>query len=173
MFEDLGSSCLFFELVFFVRLDSEVVKRLARDDFWGHADGQEEAEEPDEGVDEAHALPEVVVVAVVLALVFAGSDIDAEVPHHQGPECPWHEVLDGEAPPEDEGVGPPLSFDLHGFVGALDDLHRELVSSVEEDVPVPVSEVVLLHQEEGGEHGAHNDQPEDDNTPVGGDVGQA
>jgi hypothetical protein len=103
-----------------------------------HAHGDEEAEETNEGEDESHDLPEGVVTSVADdAALVVSLDVSGEVPHHEGPEAPGDEVLDGEAPPSDENVVPPLVSTSIVLVVTGGDLDTEFVSSVEEDLLAP------------------------------------
>jgi len=132
-----------------------------------HEHGDEEAEESDEGEDESHNLPEGVVLSVSDNLSsLVGGDISAEVPHHEGPEAPGDEVLNGEGPPSDEDVVPPLVL-LNGvLVVTLSDLKGKIVGSVEEDLLAP-----SLARPSSGSHderdnpGNDHDDPEDEDTP--------
>ena len=138
------------------------------------ADGDEEAEESDEGEHESHDLPEDVVATVSLnltTLVFFGDRVDVafgvdgnvsgEVPHHEGPEAPGDEVLNGEGPPSDEDVVPPLCLLGDVLVVARGNHVGEFVSSVEEDILAPslASHTLGLDEERDNPSDDH-DSPE-------------
>lgn len=71
--------------------------------------------------------------------ILVGRDISREVPHHHGPEAPWDKVLDGEGPPTDEDVEPPLGLTAAGVLIVLGSyLQCEVVGSIEEDFLCPI-----------------------------------
>jgi len=72
-----------------------------------HEDGHDEENKTDERNNEAHNLPESVVGAVATLGGLIYIQVGCEVPHHELPERPWDEILDREAPPEDEDGVPP------------------------------------------------------------------
>lgn len=131
-----------------------------------HEHRDEEAEESNEGEEESHDLPDGVILSVADNLSgLVGSNISAEVPHHQGPEAPGDEVLDGEGPPSNEEVVPPLVLLGSVLVVTLSDLKGKIVGSIEEDLLAP-----SLSTETGGSHdernnpGNNHDDPEDEDS---------
>merc|ERR1711990_282052 len=127
------------------------------------ADGDEEAEETNEGVYETHNLPED-VVATISSSVLVHGDIGLEVPHHEGPETPGDEVLNGEAPISDEDVSPPFSFLGSVLIGTASNHGGELVGTVEEDLLSPFFAGQFLLDEERNEDAEEEHSPEDDST---------
>lgn len=131
------------------------------------ANGEEEAEKADEGVHETHDLPEGVVVFITSFRLPVEANVDFEIPHHQRPESPWHEVLDREGPPEDEERSPPSIIALKGLIGALNNLSGEVVGAIEENVSVPFSSGLRLFEEERDHHSDKGNDPEDNDADVG------
>lgn len=156
---DVGFLDLFVDEILF-SLEVGVFLRLAPED----EDWHDEAEQADQGVDETHKLPENVVASIGAAEIVKG-DVGLEVPHHELEEGPWDEVLNGEAPPEDEDLVPPRLGSSAEFVVALGHFFGKFVGSVKEDLFVPVSDASLWsfehEREEDCKKGEH---PEDEDA---------
>ena len=101
------------------------------------------------------------VAFVVHTSFWVGRDVKLEVPHHEGPQTPRHEVLDAEGPPEDKYTGPPLLVTHESLIRAFDDLFSQLIGPVEEHFLIPVNNVLVFFKGKGKSYGDTSDCPED------------